>query len=250
MVQPGDEEEASGLRNTYNPLGIPIHPRPVNVAEYVLFYPSYSRSLPFPTFAGLSTNTPPPPPRHQRDRSNIFCIPPLIAPLLFDNTDSDARDHCANERTFLSYLRLSLYMSIVAVAIVISFHLKSKPTPLELRMAKPLGIIFWVLSVACLCLGTGNYVKTVNKYSRRAAIVQTGWKTQSVSSVLRKRRGRANDVLAGFDSGGFCYWCRLHTFPGDEFEEILRIIHAWASAITKYTSHKHEFGHHKHSERS
>ncbi|TVY36011.1 hypothetical protein LOCC1_G005927, partial [Lachnellula occidentalis] len=70
-------------------------------------------------------------------------------------------------------------MSIVAVAIVISFHLKSKPSHLELRMAKPLGIIFWLLSVACLCLGTGNYVKTVNKYSRRAAIVQTGWKTQS-----------------------------------------------------------------------
>lgn len=124
-------------------------------------------------------------------------------------------------------------MSIVAVAIVISFHLKSKPTPLELRMAKPLGIIFWVLSVACLCLGFGNYVKTVNKYSKRAAIVQTGWKTQSVSRVLRKRRGRANDVLAGFDGGGFCYWCRLHTFSSDKFEEILSKIHTWAFTATK-----------------
>ncbi|TVY25340.1 hypothetical protein LHYA1_G005413 [Lachnellula hyalina] len=140
--------------------------------------------FPFLPSRGSRLTPLPPPPRHQRDRSNIFCIPPLIGPLLFDNTDSDARDHCANERTFLSYLRLSLYMSIVAVAIVISFHLKSKPTPLELRMAKPLGIIFWVLSVACLCLGTGNYVKTVNKYSRRAAIVQTGWKTQSVLTVV------------------------------------------------------------------
>ncbi|TVY19468.1 hypothetical protein LARI1_G003097 [Lachnellula arida] len=220
MVQPGDEEEASGPTNTYSPLGIPIHPRPVNVAA------------------------------HQRGRLNIFCVPPFIGPLLFDNTDSDARDHCANERTFLSYLRLSLYMSIVAVAIVISFHLKSKPTRLELRMAKPLGIIFWVLSVACLCLGVGNYVKTVNKYSRRAAIVQTGWKTQSVSSISRKRRGRANDVLAGFDGRGLCYWCRLHTLSGDEFEEILRKIHTWTSAVTKYASHEHEFGHHKHSDRS
>ncbi|TVY80358.1 hypothetical protein LSUE1_G003750, partial [Lachnellula suecica] len=99
-------------------------------------------------------------------------------------TDSDARDHCANERTFLSYLRLALYMSIVSIAIVVSFHLKSQPSKLELRMAKPLGIIFWVLSVACLCLGFGNYVKTVNKYSRRAAIVQTGWKTQTILTVI------------------------------------------------------------------
>lgn len=100
-------------------------------------------------------------------------------------------------------------MTVVSVAIVISFHLKSQPSRLELRMAResgaetflaalqfnesrmltrrfwclgPLGIIFWLLSLACLALGFGNYIKTVNKYSRRAAIVQTGWKTQSVCS--------------------------------------------------------------------
>lgn len=110
----------------------------------------------------------------------MFCLPPFLGPLLFDNTDSDARDHCANERTFLSYLRLSIYMAVVSIAIVISFHLKSEPSRLELRMARPLGIIFWLLSLSCLALGFGNYIKTVNKYSRRAAIVQTGWKTQSV----------------------------------------------------------------------
>jgi hypothetical protein len=71
-------------------------------------------------------------------------------------------------------------MAVVSIAIVISFHLKSEASPLELRMARPLGIIFWVLSLSCLALGFGNYIKTVNKYSRRAAIVQTGWKTQSV----------------------------------------------------------------------
>jgi Domain of unknown function (DUF202) len=81
---------------------------------------------------------------------------------------------------FLSYLRLSIYMSVVSIAIVISFHLKSKPTPLELRMALPLGVIFWILSIVCLALGLGNYIKTVTKYSRRMALVQTGWKTQVV----------------------------------------------------------------------
>ncbi|KAJ9138867.1 hypothetical protein NKR23_g8273 [Pleurostoma richardsiae] len=109
---------------------------------------------------------------------------PFFGPLLFANESSDCRDHCANERTFLSYLRLSVYMAIVAVAIVLSFHLKSEPSPLELRMAKPLGAIFWTLAVACLVLGLGNYIKTVNKYSRRAAIVQSGWRTQSILSMI------------------------------------------------------------------
>jgi hypothetical protein len=75
-------------------------------------------------------------------------------------------------------------MSVVAIAIVVSFHLKSQPSPLELHMARPLGIIFWFLSLCCLALGFGNYIKTVEKYSRRMAIVQTGWKTQSVSYLL------------------------------------------------------------------
>ena len=83
---------------------------------------------------------------------------------------------------FLSYLRLSIYMSVVSIAIVISFHLKNQPTPLELHMAIPLGIVFWCLGVACLIVGFGNYVKTVKKYSMRMALVQTGWKTQAVSS--------------------------------------------------------------------
>jgi hypothetical protein len=75
-------------------------------------------------------------------------------------------------------------MAVVSLAIVISFHLKSEPTKLELRMARPLGIVFWLLSLCCLALGFGNYIKTVQKYSRRAAIVQTGWKTQTVSGLL------------------------------------------------------------------
>ncbi|CAM1511506.1 Fc.00g090190.m01.CDS01 [Cosmosporella sp. VM-42] len=108
---------------------------------------------------------------------------PLFGPLLFENESSDARDHCANERTFLSYLRLSVYMAIVSVAITLSFHLKNEPTRLELRMAKPLGSIFWALSVLTLFVGLGNYITTINKYSKKAAIVQSGWKTHAIMTV-------------------------------------------------------------------
>ncbi|KAI1327517.1 hypothetical protein F5Y16DRAFT_192458 [Xylariaceae sp. FL0255] len=109
---------------------------------------------------------------------------PLLGPLLFDNESSDARDHCANERTFLSYLRLSVYMSVVSVAIALSFHLRSAPSPLERRIAKPLGLVFWLLSAACLAVGLGNYIKSVNLYGRRAAIVQSGLRTQAVMSLV------------------------------------------------------------------
>ena len=72
-------------------------------------------------------------------------------------------------------------MAIVSVAIMISFHLKRTPTDVERRLALPFGIIFWCLSMACLLAGVANYIKTVSRYSRRAAFVQSGWKTEVVS---------------------------------------------------------------------
>ncbi|OCK82625.1 hypothetical protein K432DRAFT_214413 [Lepidopterella palustris CBS 459.81] len=114
----------------------------------------------------------------------VFNERPLLGPLLFDNNASDARDHAANERTFLSWLRLSVYMAIVSVAIVMSFHLKSKPSETEKRLALPFGIIFWFLAIACLVSGMANYIQTVTRYSRRAALVQSGWKTQIVFTVV------------------------------------------------------------------
>ena len=107
-------------------------------------------------------------------------------------------------------------MAVVSVAITVSFHLSHKPSEIELRMARPLGSIFWALSVATLVIGVGNYIsascsslpvpplsiscivrgqspltnvrkETVNQYSRKAAIVQSGWRTQTVSPCRRSR---------------------------------------------------------------
>jgi uncharacterized membrane protein YidH (DUF202 family) len=121
---------------------------------------------------------------HPENPLKMFLLQPLYAPLLFPNTTSDARDHCANERTFLSWLRLSIYMAIVAVAILVNFHLKHQPTALEQRLSRPMGIIFWVLSLACLATGLGIYMRTVTKYAKRRALVQTGMKTQAVFLVV------------------------------------------------------------------
>lgn len=77
-----------------------------------------------------------------------------------------------------------MYLAVVAIAIIISFQLKGEPTNLERRMALPLGVIFWALSLASLANGFANYVVTVKKYSRKAALVQSGWRTQVVYSIL------------------------------------------------------------------
>jgi uncharacterized membrane protein YidH (DUF202 family) len=122
--------------------------------------------------------------RHVEDQQHILFSRPWLGALLFENTTSDARDHCANERTFLSWLRLSMYLAVVAVAIIISFHFREQPSVLERRMALPLGIIFWLLSLTCLVNGFANYARTVMKYSRKAALVQSGWKTQVVFTVV------------------------------------------------------------------
>ncbi|ETI20783.1 hypothetical protein G647_07125 [Cladophialophora carrionii CBS 160.54] len=121
---------------------------------------------------------------HPENPIKMFLLQPLYAPLLFPNTTSDARDHCANERTFLSWLRLAIYMAIVAVAILVNFHLKNQPTALERRLSHPMGIIFWVLSLACLVTGLAIYMRTVTKYAKRRALVQTGMKTQAVFLVV------------------------------------------------------------------
>jgi hypothetical protein len=93
-------------------------------------------------------------------------------------------------------------MAVVSVAILISFHLKSQPSPLERKIALPFGIIFWFLALACLASGTANYIKTVEKYSKRQALVQTGWKTQLVSICLPC----SFDILLTLSSG--FYSCR------------------------------------------
>ncbi|KAJ5120904.1 uncharacterized protein N7515_010292 [Penicillium bovifimosum] len=146
--------EVGVVRPRYNPLINPVHSKPVLVEEHV------------------------------ESQRHIFFSRPYFGALLFENSTSDARDHCANERTFLSWLRLSMYLAVVSLAIIISFHFRDQPTHLERRMSLPLGIIFWVLSLTCLVNGFANYSRTVKKYARKAALVQSGWKTQVVFTIV------------------------------------------------------------------
>ena len=51
-------------------------------------------------------------------------------------------------------------MTVVAVAIALSFHLTSEPSELEKSVSRPLGFLFWVLALAMLFLGLANYIGT------------------------------------------------------------------------------------------
>ncbi|KAF3902941.1 hypothetical protein ABW20_dc0100062 [Dactylellina cionopaga] len=118
------------------------------------------------------------------ENANLFLARPFTGPLVFENTASDARDHCANERNFLSWLRLSSYLAVVSVAIMTTFHFTSQPTKLEKKIAFPLGLLFWVLALLSLACGVGNYLKTVSQYSKKVAVVQSGWRTQTLGAVV------------------------------------------------------------------
>lgn len=75
-------------------------------------------------------------------------------------------------------------MAVVSIALIVSFHLKNQPTELERKFGLPFGIVFWLLSLACLANGFANYLNAVKKFANRRALVQSGWKTQIVSSPL------------------------------------------------------------------
>jgi hypothetical protein len=94
MPAPCDEEEG-GPVNTYAPFHLPVQLRPVLAERCVL--PLLFLFLFLSLDTSLSRQSIDVKNRHYE--SSIFCIPPFLGPLLFDNTDSDARDHCANERS-------------------------------------------------------------------------------------------------------------------------------------------------------
>src|SRR5690606_7665565 len=105
---------------------------------------------------------------------------PYISCLLYTNSGSTARDVLANERNWMSWLRLSLFLNVLTIAMALNFQLKSSPTPLEKRMSLPLGIILWVLSAAALVAGSGAYFSNLKTYARqlpsgRRTGKWTGW---------------------------------------------------------------------------
>lgn len=75
------------LNEPYNPIYSLFQSKPILVHQYVTLHktPYGAKML---TFERRNTYAQP-----------VFTQRPLLGPLLFDNNDSDARDHCAAERS-------------------------------------------------------------------------------------------------------------------------------------------------------
>ncbi|KII90940.1 hypothetical protein PLICRDRAFT_174292 [Plicaturopsis crispa FD-325 SS-3] len=92
--------------------------------------------------------------------------------LLLENTGSVARDHLASERTFLAYVRTSLALSSMGVALTQLFSISFSTTngdsvspnaspvqqsPALRRYASPLGAVIILFGISVLALGTSRY---------------------------------------------------------------------------------------------
>ncbi|KAK0441261.1 uncharacterized protein EV420DRAFT_1580534, partial [Desarmillaria tabescens] len=88
--------------------------------------------------------------------------------LTLENNGSVARDHLASERTFLAYVRTSLVLASVGVALVQLFSISSStstasnqttfsPSGGAQGYARPLGATAVILSLGILCVGMTRY---------------------------------------------------------------------------------------------
>jgi len=85
--------------------------------------------------------------------------------LVLENKQSVARDHLANERTYLAWLRTSLSFASIGVAITQLFRLSTTIQPGDTprgfaqlrRLGRPLGATFIGIAVLVLVLGVHRY---------------------------------------------------------------------------------------------
>ncbi|CAE6472494.1 unnamed protein product [Rhizoctonia solani] len=96
--------------------------------------------------------------------------------MVLENSGSVARDHLANERTWLAYVRTSLAIASTGVALVQLFTIAAQqPTGTVLigaklqRFARPLGAVIVVIGMSVLALGVNRYFRiqyalTENKF--------------------------------------------------------------------------------------
>ncbi|KAG9076404.1 hypothetical protein FRC06_009520 [Ceratobasidium sp. 370] len=86
--------------------------------------------------------------------------------MVLENSGSVARDHLANERTWLAYVRTSLAISSTGVALVQLFTISAQQSndtrllggKLQ-RFARPLGAVIVVIGLIVLALGVTRYFR-------------------------------------------------------------------------------------------
>lgn len=151
-----------------------------------------------------------------------FFSRPFLAPLIFDNTTSEARDLDAAERNFLSWIRLAMVLAVSGTAVIINlrfmdfgskthgkYYFSSAPSfddistnnmeqlnswenllhivssnSINTRFSMPLGIIFYILSILCLLSAVVTYISSVNGYVSQYIVVTNSLSVLVLVSVI------------------------------------------------------------------
>lgn len=103
-----------------------------------------------------STNTPNTPLLGDTDHPTGLLA--QFSSLSLENTGAVARDHMANERTFLAWLRTSLSLVTIGIGVVQLLKLKGELEDLA-HFAKPIGASFVVAGIFTLIMGTLRYFR-------------------------------------------------------------------------------------------
>ncbi|CAG8685083.1 7282_t:CDS:2, partial [Ambispora gerdemannii] len=104
----------------------------------------------FPSTSSLNTT-----PNPYTEEAWSEWVKSYMPTLYLENRASVARDHLANERTFLAWLRTSLSFIGIGIAITQLFRL-TQHTPNE-TVGKPLGLMFIILGIVFLICGFFRY---------------------------------------------------------------------------------------------
>ncbi|KAH9829707.1 uncharacterized protein C8Q71DRAFT_717853 [Rhodofomes roseus] len=98
--------------------------------------------------------------------------------LTLENSGSVARDHLASERTFLAYVRTSLTIASMGVALVQLFTIAGDKNQQLTRYSRPLGATIIIVGLCTLFLGVARY------FTVQYALVVGMFPVARVSTIL------------------------------------------------------------------
>ncbi|RCH87850.1 hypothetical protein CU097_009835 [Rhizopus azygosporus] len=105
--------------------------------------------------------------------------------ILTSNDVSMARDMLANERNWLTWLRLSCTLIILGFTVLLRLRL---PDPSEEAInnhpTRPIGYVFIAVGLGCLFVGVGKYFKNQRLLIKQATFVQAGWGSFVMVGIL------------------------------------------------------------------
>lgn len=108
---------------------------------------------------------------HLQDISNVL----LETDLVMDNTSSEPRDILMTERTALSWIKLSITLTAVAITVITNFRINTSDggsnhgnfnndkTAFP-KFSYGISILFVLLSIATLCIGALTYFQSIFNY--------------------------------------------------------------------------------------